>query len=306
MLRYVIWRVGSCFITIWVILTLLFFLIRLLPGDPAKLMSGLYATEEMIEQQRRLMGLDKSLGCQYILYMKQLLLGNWGKSLISHRPVVELVFESFPKTLSLTVFGVCVALFLSFPLGIWAGIHPSSVGSRILVPLSLLGQALPEYWVGIVLILVFARWLGLAPSFGYGGIIHHILPGLAVGLPMVGVLTRLTRSEIAKQLKLEYVTAARAKGLSERRVLFPHIVRNSLVPIVTMLGMQIGSLMAGSITVEVVFAWPGMGRLLISSLGQRDYPVMQIVVGLSAAFYVFLNLVVDLIYGVLDPRVRYE
>jgi len=306
MFSYLIRRSGLSLTSIWAVLTIVFILVRILPGNPAQLMLGIYASPEMIAHQEQLMGLDKPIGQQYLSYLKQISSGNWGRSLFSQHDVIKMIRDTFPRTIALSLFGLCVALLFAFPIGIWAGVHVRSASSRILVTLSMLGQSMAPFWVGIVLILVFSRWLKWLPSFGYGGLSHFVLPGLAVGLPLMGVLSRLIRSEVSDQMAEDYVRTARSKGLSEGNVIIHHALRNSMISILVVIGMQLGSLLAGSIVVETVFSWPGIGRLMISTLSSRDYPVIQVAVAITATAYVLLNLGVDLLLGVLNPRIRYE
>ncbi len=306
MVSYIVRRMVLAVLSVWGVLTIVFILVRILPGDPVKIMLGMYVSEELIAEQKRIMGLDQPLIKQYLVYLKQICTNNWGKSLLSQQPVTKLIWNAFPRTVVLSFFGLGIALWLALPLGIWAGVRANLLYSRLVVTFSLLGQSIAPFWLGIILILVFARWLKLLPSFGYGGIAHLVLPGLAVGLPLVGVLTRLIRSEVSQQLVQDYVKTARAKGLHERKVIIVHALRNSLVSITTIVGLQLGTLLAGAIVVETVFAWPGIGSLMIVALGSRDYPVIQIAVALTATAYVLLNLGTDILVGLLDPRIRYD
>lgn len=306
LLGYVTRRLLLALVSVWGVLTITFILVRLLPGDPAKLMLGLYATEELIQEQREIMGLDRPLLEQYGLYLKQFITGNWGKSLFSHQYVTSLIGQAFPNTVVLALVGLGIGLGVAFPVGVWAGVRANSMFARVVATLSLFGQSMAPFWFAIVLILVFSRWLGWAPSFGFTSVSHVVLPGMAVGLPLVGVLVRLIRAELSEQLQEDYVRSARAKGLCEAHVVLRHALRNSLIPVLTMVGMQLGSLLAGAIVVETVFAWPGIGRLMIEALGSRDYPLIQAAVAITATSYVILNLLVDLGVGVLDPRIRYD
>lgn len=306
MTSFIIRRLSTAIFAVWGVLTITFLIVRLLPGDPAKLMLGLYASEELIQEQRKALGLDRPLMYQYGLYLKQVLSGNWGKSLLSQQPVHVLIATSFSKTFVLACSGLFVALALALPLGVWTGKNASSASSRFLAAFCLLGQSIAPFWLGIVLILVFARWAKLLPSFGFGGFSHLVLPSLTVGLPLVGTIVRLLRAELAWQLAQDYIRTARAKGLPEHIVVLRHGFRNALISTLTIIGLQFGSLLAGSIVTETVFAWPGLGRVMIDALSNRDYPVIQISVILTASVYVLVNLVIDIIIGLLDPRIQYD
>lgn len=279
---------------------------RVAPADPAVIQIGLYATEEQIETYREELGLNEPLTVQYMNYLKNLFTGKWGYSYYQMRPVVEMIVERLPATFTLLASAMAIAIITSIILGMLASLKANTILDRLIIGFSLLGQSVANFWVGIVLILVFARVLKLLPSFGMGSIKHLVLPSITYAIVLVGVLTRLIRTAMLEQMRQDYVQTARAKGLSEKVVFLKHILRNSLIPWVTYLGIMIGEAMGGVVVIETVFSWPGIGRLLIDSLMNMDYPVVEAMIILITLFIVVINLLVDLSYGVLDPRVVYD
>lgn len=303
---YVVRRLFFSLFVLWGVLTLIFIVLRLVPGDPAALVLGTYGTEELIEEQRVKMGLDKPLYIQYVVFMRQVVFGDWGRSFRTGRSALKMVLERVPATLEFTVTGLFIAIIFSFLLGTVAALGFNSILDRMITTLSLLGQAAPGFWLGIVAILIFAGQLHLLPSFGRGGLSHLILPSMVLAVQQIGIFTRLIRSGMLEGLVQDFVVTARAKGLAERRVVVHHVLRNMLIPVITMMGLQFGALMGGAAVLEVVFAWPGVGRLLVSSINNKDYPVVQVNVTMIAIIFVLINLIVDCLYAYIDPRVRYE
>lgn len=282
---------------------MVFFSMRIAPGDPAVIQIGLYASEEQIEEYRTELGINEPILTQFKIYLKGLFTGQWGYSYYQNRPVLDTIVERLPATFTLFGAAIGIAIVASIIMGVAAALNANTIIDRIIVGFSLLGQSLANFWIGIVFILVFARILKILPSYGMGTPKHLILPSITYSLSLVGVLTRLVRTAMLEQMSQDYVRTARAKGLSERMVILKHVLRNSLIPWVTYLGIMIGDAIGGVVVIETVFAWPGTGRLLIDSLMNMDYPVVQVMVMLITIFIVFTNLVVDFLYGVLDPRV---
>ena len=287
------------------VLTALFFILRVLPGDPAAIMLGAAADREMVERQREIMGLDRPLAAQYVTYLGQVVTGDWGLSLHERRPAMTLVIQRLPATAELAFAGLAVALVVGFALGITAALRSNTLLDRMISSLSLVGQAIPNFWLGIVLILVFSRMLEWLPTFGRGTWAHLVLPVATLAVQLIGVTTRLVRSGMLDVLATDYVRTARAKGAAEARVIQHHAIKNMLIPVITVLGVQLGTLLGGAVVLETVFAWPGLGRLIVSAIDNRDYPVVQAAVTVIALIFVVLNLLVDLLYAYLDPRIRY-
>ncbi len=286
-------------------LTVIFTVVRVIPGDPAQVLLGTFATAEMVAEQRAKMGLDRPLLVQYGLFLRQAALGDWGRSYHEGHPAFGLVLERMPATLELAIAGIAVTILLSGALGTLAARWVQSPADRLIGAFSLLGQAIPNFWLGLVLVIVFARNLHWLPSFGRGTLAHLVLPTVTLSVQLIGVMTRLVRAGILEVMHQDYVRTARAKGITEHAVLTRHVYRNMLIPVVTVLGLQLGALLGGVVVIETVFAWPGLGRLIVTSINNRDYPVVQASVTFVAMIFVFLNLSVDVIYGYLDPRIRY-
>jgi peptide/nickel transport system permease protein len=303
--RYLLRRTLAALIVVWGVVTVIFIVVRVIPGDPASVLLGTNATQEMVSEQRAKMGLDEPLPVQYALFLRQAVLGDWGRSYHENRPALRVVAERLPATFELGIAGTVLTITLSVILGTLAARWAQSPADRAIGMLSLIGQAIPNFWLGIVLVIVFARVLHWLPSFGRGSLAHLVLPVVTLSVQLIGVMTRLIRAGILETLGQDYVRTARSKGISERRVLIRHVYRNMLIPVVTVLGLQLGALLGGVVVIETVFAWPGLGRLIVTSINNRDYPVVQAAVTLAAVVFVAVNLIVDLLYGYLDPRIRY-
>ncbi len=286
-------------------LTIIFLVVRVIPGDPASVLLGTFATPELLDEQRAKMGLDRPLVVQYGLFIRQAVLGDWGRSYHEGRDALGLVAERLPATVELALAAIAVTIVLSFLLGSAAARWVQSPVDQAIGALSLLGQAIPNFWLGLVLILIFARRLNWLPSFGRDTLWHLVLPTATLSVQLIGVMTRLIRAGIIETMGQDFVRTARAKGVAEAAVLIHHVYRNMLIPVVTMLGLQLGALLGGVVVLETVFAWPGLGRLIVTAINNRDYPVVQAAVTFAAVTIVVLNLLVDLIYGYLDPRIRY-
>ena len=305
---------------------LTFGLIHLTPGDPVLVMLGTDATPSELERLRHLLGLDQPLYVQYIQYLGRLVTGQMGDSIFQHRPVASLIGDRFPATVELTVAAMLFAVCVGMLAGLISALLPYSVFDMVAMLLALSGLAMPVFWLGMLAILLFSLQLGWLPSFGRGepltsavayliqsgdpsdlldALKHLLLPALTLGAFSTALIARLVRSELLGVLGQDYVRTARAKGVREAGVIARHALPNALIPVVTVIGLQVGSLLGGAIIAETIFAWPGIGRLLIQAISQRDYPLVQGIVLLTALAVSVINLVVDLLYGVLNPRVRY-
>jgi ABC-type dipeptide/oligopeptide/nickel transport system permease component len=305
MARYLVRRVLGTLVVVWGVFTVIFLIVRVIPGDPAAVLLGTHATVEMVAEQRVKMGLDRPLAAQYVLFLRQAAAGDWGRSYHEGRPALAMVLERVPSTVELALAAMALTIGLSFVLGTAAARWVQSPLDRAVGILSLVGQAVPNFWLGLVLILVFARNLHWLPSFGRGTPWHLILPTVTLSVQLIGVMTRLIRAGVLETSAQDYVRTARAKGAAEAQVMTRHVYRNMLIPVVTMLGLQLGALLGGVVVIEMVFAWPGLGRLIVTAINNRDYPVVQAAVTFTAMLFVVLNLLVDLTYGYLDPRIRY-
>jgi peptide/nickel transport system permease protein len=281
-----------------------FVLIRIVPGDPVRLMLGMEATEDAIVAARAQFGYDRPLPEQYVRFVGGALRGDLGHSLRFRRPVRDLLMETLPATVELAAAAVGIALVLAVPAGIYAAVHRGSVADRLLMGGALIGQAMPIFWLGIMLITLFSVKLGWLPTSGRGSWAQLVMPSVTLSTYVMALLARLTRSNMLDVLREPYVRTARAKGLREALVVHKHALKSAALPIVTVLGLQIGALLSGAVVTETVFNWPGIGTLALRAIQQRDYPVLQGVVLVSAVLFVVINGIVDLLYRLLDPRVR--
>jgi ABC-type dipeptide/oligopeptide/nickel transport system permease component len=287
-----------------VVVSGVFLLIHLVPGDPVEQMLGERAQPADIEGLRRELGLDRPLGEQYVAYLKRVAKGDLGKSYRFNSPVSGLIRSRYPATMELTVAALLVALLLAVPAGVQAAVHRGSWPDRLLGFLSLLGLSFPNFALAPTTILIFAIMLDWLPVSGFGGLAHLILPALTLGAGMAAILTRMVRSAILEELGQDYVRTARAKGLAERGVLYRHTLRNGLIPVVTVIGLQFGGLLAGAMVTETIFSWPGIGRLTLQAINSRDYPLVQGCFLAISITYIFVNLLTDLVYTLVDPRIR--
>jgi peptide/nickel transport system permease protein len=314
MRRNVARRLIAFAATLFVVSVLVFVVIRVLPGDPALLIMGTEASPEAAAALRRAMGLDRPLAVQYAEWIRRALQGDLGRSIQYDVPVGPLILSRLRVTLPLTLLAAGFMVAVALPLGMYAATHHRRPGDYLAMIASQLGIAVPSFWAGLLLVLLFAVELGWVRAGGFDGweagiwpaLRSLLLPALALGLIQAAILTRTTRSALLEVFHAEHVRTARAKGLPERTVTWKHVFRNALVTIVTIAGLQLGQLMAGSIVLENVFYLPGLGRLALGAIGARDLPVVQGVVLFVAATIVTVNFAVDLLYGVLDPRIRYD
>ena len=286
-------------------LTLVFFFLHIVPGDPVEAMLGESARAVEKERLRHELGLDLPLAAQYLKFLKGIATGDLGESYFFRRPVAEVIAERVPATLELAVASLFVAGIIALPLGILAALREGTALDALSMLFALIGVSMPNFWLGPLLIILFSIKLGWFPVSGRSGLGSLVLPALTLGTALAALLSRMTRSSLLEVLGEEYLTVARAKGLPERRVILKHALRNALIPIVTVLGLQFGALLSGAIITENVFSWPGVGTLLITAVEARDYPLVQGCVLFISIVYVAVNLAVDLLYGFIDPRIRY-
>jgi len=286
------------------VVSLVFLLIHLIPGDPVEIMLGESALPADRTELRRELGLDRPVLEQYGRFLLQLSRGDLGESLHYREPVTRLIAQRYPATLLLTVAALFVSLCIALPAGIVSGVRQYSIWDHAVMFLALLGVSMPNFWLGPLLILVFSIHVGWFPVSGMGGLRHLVLPALTLGTSMAAIVARMTRSAILEELREEYVLTARAKGLSERAVILKHVLRNALLPVVTVVGLQFGALLAGAVITETIFSWPGLGTLLIQSIQTRDYPVVQGCVLVISLSYVVVNLLTDVVYVFIDPRIQ--
>ena len=286
--------------------TLVFSLIHLIPGDPAQAMLGEAAPQADVEELRHRLGLDRPLIEQYGVFLRGLTKGDLGTSLRTGQPVTDQIVERMPATFELAAAAMLVAIAFAMPLGIIAAVRRGTAVDHAAMTVSLAGVSVPNFWLGPLLAIIFAVELGWLPVSGRGTWAHLVLPAVSLGAALAAILARMTRATMLEELREQYVQAARARGVSQVRAVLRHAFRNCLIPVVTLLGLQFGAVLTGAVITETIFAWPGIGRLLIQSIGFRDYPLVQGCILLIALTYVGVNLLTDMLYGVLDPRIRYE
>jgi len=286
--------------------TLVFSLIHLVPGDPVQAMLGDSAPPAEMEQLRTRLGLDRPLYAQYGSFLAGVVKGDLGTSLRTNQNVTAAVAERMPATAELAFASMLVAVVVAMPLGILAAVRAGTPVDHAATTLALVGISMPNFWLGPLLAIVFSIWLGWLPVSGRGTAANLVLPAITLGAPLAATLARMTRASVLEELRELYVLAARARGLSFARAVLKHALRNSLIPIVTVVGLQFGAVLTGAVITETIFAWPGVGRLLIQSIGFRDYPVVQGCILFIAVTYVSMNLLTDIAYGLLDPRIRYD
>jgi peptide/nickel transport system permease protein len=286
--------------------TLVFSLIHLIPGDPAMAMLGETASPQDVVELRTRLGLDRPLIEQYGRFLGGALRGDLGMSLRTGEPVGAQILARMPATIELAAAAMIVAILLAIPIGIVAAVWRGTAIDHAAMTVALAGISIPNFWLGPLLAIVFAIELGWLPVSGRGTLAHLVLPAISLGVALAAILARMTRASLLEELREQYVQAARARGVSRTRAVVRHAFRNSLIPVVTLLGLQFGAVLTGAVITETIFAWPGIGRLLIQSISFRDYPLVQGCILLIAVTYVGVNLLTDLAYGVLDPRIRYE
>ncbi|AWR87497.1 nickel ABC transporter permease [Meiothermus taiwanensis] len=306
MTTYILRRLLTVIPTLLGVLLAVFLMVRLAPGDPAQLLAGEFATPETLADIRQRFGLDQPWYTQLGLYTLNVFRGDLGESVRTRKPVTYELSQYFPNTLRLTLGAMLVALLIGIPAGIIAAIRPGTIFDLLAMLGALIGVSMPVFWFGLMAILIFSVQLGWFPVAGTGTLRHLILPAITLGIGTAAILARMTRSAMLEVLSQDYIRTARAKGVAGRVVIFKHALRNALIPVVTIAGLQFGGLLEGAVITETVFAWPGIGQLLVGSILARDYPVVQGAVLLIAVAFILINLIVDLLYGAIDPRIRYD
>lgn len=314
MRRYLAGRLISLVPILLGVTVLVFMLVHLIPGDPAEAMLGTEATPDAVAALRQEMGLDRPVAVQYIAWLGRAVRGDLGRSLHAKAPVSELLVDKFTATAELGLVAVVISLLIAIPAGVISAVRKNSLWDYLATLTALFGVSMPNFWLGLGLILFFALHLRWLPASGYvpfgtdplQNLKHVVLPAITLGTALAAVVARQTRSSMLETLREDYIRTARAKGLAERLVVYRHALKNSLIPIVTVVGLQIGRILGGVVITETIFAWPGIGKLVVDGIFARDVPVVQAVTLVMAVAFVLINLVVDLLYGYIDPRIRYE
>jgi peptide/nickel transport system permease protein len=304
MLSYLTQRLAGAVLVVFGVISIVFLLIHLIPGDPVEIMLGEAASATDREALRVALGLDQPVMLQFTHYLQGLLQLDLGTSLQSRRPVTDLLWERLPATLLLASVTLAITLAMALPLGVFAAVRRGSRWDDGAMAFSMLGVSIPNFWLGPLLILVFSLWLGWFPVSGRESVGSVVLPALTLGTGLTAVLSRMVRSSMLEVLGEDYIRTARAKGLPPHRVILHHGLRNALLPVITLLGLQLGALLAGAVITETVFSWPGIGLLTIEAIQSRDYPVVQACVLLISVGYVLVNLLTDIAYAWADPRIR--
>ena len=306
MLQFIIRRLLGLAPTLAIVAVLVFLFVHMLPGDPARLAAGPDATPQTVELVRKDLGLDKSLPQQFLRFVSGVVQGDFGRSLRTKRPVSTEIADRFMPTLWLTIASMAWSVLFGMIIGIVSAVWRNEWPDRLGMTLAVSGISFPAFALGMLLMEIFAVQLRWLPTMGAGTWQHYILPSITLGAAVAAIMARFTRSSFVDILREDYVRTARAKGLPERVVVIKHCLRNALIPVVTMMGLQFGFLLGGSIVVEVVFNWPGMGRLLVDAVDMRDYPVIQAEVLLFSLEFILINLIVDVLYAVINPTIRYR
>ncbi|MBX2886758.1 MAG: ABC transporter permease [Granulosicoccus sp.] len=319
MTAFIIRRILQAALVVFLMSVIVFFGVNVI-GDPVDMLISSDADQAEIDRTIRALGLDRPIAEQYLYFLKGVATGDFGKSFIFGEPALKLILQHMPATVELALVSLFMAIVLGIPLGLYAGLYPTRTSSKAIMAGSILGFSLPTFWVGLMMIMLFAVILGWLPSTGRGdtaeflgiesslwtrdGLSHLFLPALNLALTNISLVIRLTRAGVREAMHLDYIKFARAKGLPEHRVISVHLMKNILIPIVTVIGLEFGALLAFSVVTESIFAWPGMGKLLIDSLLQLDRPVVVAYLMIIVVFFVIINLIVDILYSLLDPRVR--
>lgn len=317
MYAYIVRRILIGILVAFGVVTLVFFLLHIAPGDPISMLIPLETSggvgTEIADQIRAKYGLDKPLLIQYVTYLERLVHLDFGRSINTRRPVASALIARYPATLQLTFCSLLVAILIALPVGIISAVYQNSLLDNVTRVMALIGVSLPSFWLGLLLMLLFSLKLGWLPASGHGGPLwtweglkHMVMPAVTLGTAVSGILMRLTRSSMLEVLGEDYLNTARAKGLSERVVIYVHALKNALIPVITVLGLQFGGLLGGAVVVETIFAWPGVGRYAIQGITGKDFPVVQGSVLAISLGFIIINLVVDVIYSVIDPRITYD
>lgn len=314
MLKTILRRILQLIPILFIVVTFIFIITRMVPGDPAAVMLGPQASVESVQELREELGLNKSVGEQYVNYLKGIMHGDFGKSYYYNEPVIKLILERFPNTLLLSIASIIIAILIGIPVGIISATKQYSIFDYMSMVLALVGVSMPIFWLGLMMVLVFSVNLAWLPSIGMGSlenglwdvISHLILPSFCLATIPAATFARITRSSMLEIVKQDYIKALRAKGLKEKAVTWKHALKNALPPIITVLGLQMSGLLSGAILTETIFSWPGMGKLIVDAIGNRDYALIQSAVLFIAIIYVFINLLVDITYLYINPKVSYE
>ena len=306
MSRYILRRILIAFLLIWAVITVAFVMLRALPGDPAKMLAGDRATPELEERIRRDLGLDRPVFEQYLIFMRNLTQGDLGRSVKFREPVVARLAQAFPFTAAITFLSVTIGTVLGLAIGIITAVYRRTWIDSLGIVAAVFFYSIPTFFLGLALILIFSVGLRILPVQGMGSWQHFVLPVANLAVGQSALIARLTRSSMIESLSADYVRTARAKGLNQRRVLMRHALQNTLIPLITVVGLSVGGLLGGAFITEHIFGLPGVGRLALHAILNRDYPITQGAVILLASSFVFVNLIVDIIYAFVDPRIRYE
>jgi peptide/nickel transport system permease protein len=303
---YVIRRLGSTVFVLLGVSALVFGMILLIPGDPVRYMLGEFASPDAVEQLRRALGLDAPLHVQYLQFLRRVATGDLGRSLITNVPLSHEIGRRFPVTLQLALMSVAIGAIIGLSAGAMAAVRHNRLADFLVMVGALIGISAPSFWIAFLLMWTFAVRLPWFPVSGYQGPVSLVLPAVTLGLLTGGGIARLTRSSLLEVLRQDYIRSARAKGVAEPQVLSRHALRNALIPVVTLMGLQFGGLLSGAVVTETVFALPGIGQYAVQAITRRDFPVIQGVILIFALVFVLVNLLVDLLYALIDPRIRYE
>ncbi|MGM0421343.1 MAG: nickel ABC transporter permease [Bacillota bacterium] len=304
MIKYIIKRILMLIPVLIGVSIIIFLVLHLGPGDPAEVMLGPQASQAEVEQLRENLGLNEPLVVQYLVFARNALQGDFGRSIRTNTPVMKEILSRLPNTIQLSLVGILFSIIIGFPLGIYAAMNQNKLGDMISSFLALVGFSVPNFWAGLMLMLLFAVFIPILPSSGHGTWQHLVLPGIALGIQTTAVVARMTRSSMLEVIRQDYVKTAKAKGIDNKIVLFRHIIRNALIPVVTITGLYFGHSLGGVVVTETVFSYPGIGRLLVNAIRSQDYPVVQAGVLFFAFGVGIVNLVVDIIYAYLDPRIK--
>lgn len=304
MLNYIVKRIIGTIPTLLIVLTLVFFFVRMIPGDPARLVAGEQATQEDVEAVRAQLGLDQPIPVQYVKYIDGLLHGDLGTSLRTKRPVLEEISNRYMNTIQLTCITLLWSSIAGVLFGVWAGKNQRKWQDYLGMTVAVSGISVPKFWIGFILIMIFSVQLKWLPTTGADSFKSMILPSITLGISIAAVIARFTRSSIVEALKEDYIRTARAKGLKEKAVIWKHAFRNSMISVITVVGLQFGYLLGGSVVTEAVFAFPGLGSLLIESVNYRDYPAIQSLILIFSLQFIIINLIVDVLYAVLNPEIK--
>ncbi|HZK67704.1 MAG TPA: nickel ABC transporter permease [Chloroflexota bacterium] len=305
MFKYILQRLVLAIPTLFGVAVVVFLMLRMLPGDPARVIAGVMASEADVERIRMQLGLDQPVLTQFVSFMGRLAHLDLGQSARTSQPVLQEILARLPYTVELAVTAIVLATVVGIMAGVMAATHHNTKVDYLVSALSLFGVSMPVYWLGLMLIVVFAINLKVLPAAGADQPASFIMPSFTLALFVVGLITRMTRSSMLEVLRQDYVQTARAKGLAEQRVRYTHALRNALLPVVTVVGLQFGTLLGGAVLTETVFGWPGIGQLLVDSIFSRDYPLVQGIVLTFSTLFIMVNLAVDILYAYIDPRIHY-